>query len=274
MPALIDLLTYPKPFRRAFFGYLIRRFQLFSYKARLERSLVDHPHYGYCIYVAAALARSLDLPRISVIEFGVAGGNGLLAAERHAQEVTRACGVGIDIYGFDTGVGLPQPTDYRDLPYNWKAGFFQMDAAALQRKLRSSKLVLGDVRETIPNFCNEYRPAPIGCVFNDLDYYSSTRHSLELFDSEPQYFLPRVLLYFDDIIGDEISLYNDFSGELLAIHEFNAARLDKKIGRCQQFGFAKEYVGWHKQVFALHLFTHPSYNQFVSVENQQLVLAK
>jgi hypothetical protein len=272
MSKLLDLLTYPHSYRRAVARFLIRRFELFSYEQRLDRSLVDRPHYGHCIYVAARLARSLGHRRLSVIEFGVAGGNGLLAAERHAREITRVCGVEIDLYGFDSGAGLPPPSDYRDLPYQWKPGFFRMDASALMPKLSVSKVILGDVRETVAAFCDEHEPAPIGCVFNDLDYYSSTRDSFALFDSAPRFFLPRVMMYFDDIIGDEISLYSEFSGERLAIREFNDTQSEKKIGRCHHLAVATERFTWHQQIFALHWFTHPDYNRFVSAENQQLTL--
>lgn len=274
MAKLLDLLIHPKPYRRAVARFLIRRFQLFSYEERLARSLVDRPHYGHCMYVAARLARSLGHQRFSVIEFGVAGGNGLLAAERHGREITRTCGVEIDIYGFDSGAGLPPPSDYRDLPYQWKPGFFRMNEPALMPKLRQSKVILGDVRETAPAFCEEYEPAPIGCVFNDLDYYSSTRDSFALFDSAPRFFLPRVMMYFDDIIGDEVSLYNDYTGERLAIHEFNDRNPEKKIARCHHLVTTREHLTWHQQILALHWFTHPDYDRFVGSEDQQLALAE
>ena len=34
-------------------------------------------------------------------------------------------------------------------------------------------------------------------------------------------YLPRVFCYFDDVLGSEIELYNDYTGERLAINEFN-----------------------------------------------------
>ena len=37
-----------------------------------------------------------------------------------------------------------------------------------------------------------------------------------------KFFLPSVFSYFDDIIGSEIELYNDYTGERLAINEFNS----------------------------------------------------
>ena len=57
------------------------------------------------------LMATLGYDRISVIEFGVAGGNGLVALESCARQAAELSGVAIDTYGFDTGTGLPKPTD-------------------------------------------------------------------------------------------------------------------------------------------------------------------
>jgi hypothetical protein len=51
----------------------------------------------------AHLAKALGIKRVSVIEFGVAGGNGLVALDRIAEKVEQALGIDIDVYGFDTG---------------------------------------------------------------------------------------------------------------------------------------------------------------------------
>ena len=37
----------------------------------------------------------------------------------------------------------------------------------------------------------------------------------------------RIFCYFDDVLGDEISMYCDYSGELLAISEFNETNKNK-----------------------------------------------
>src|SRR5262245_56689938 len=64
---------------------------------------------------------------------------------------------------------------------------------------------------------------------HDLDFYSSTKAALGLFEADEKYILPRVFNYFDDIVGSEIELYNDFTGERLAINEFNAAHAQMKL---------------------------------------------
>ena len=47
--------------------------------------------------------------------------------------------------------------------------------------LKKTKLILGDVKETIKKFFSNYNPAPIGVILNDLDYYSSTKDSFDIF---------------------------------------------------------------------------------------------
>ena len=76
-----------------------------------------------------------------------------------------------------------------------------MDIDAVQRQLNVGKLVVGDVRETCCTFFQTYSPAPIGAILHDLDYYSSTSNSFSIFDTDSSNFLPRVFMYFDDIVG-------------------------------------------------------------------------
>ena len=103
---------------------------------------------------------------------------------------------------------------------------------------------------------------------NDLDYYSSTMDSFAIFDGPKKFFLPRVLLYFDDIIGTAIELYSDFTGERLAISEFNELCKTRKISPCYHLN--RSVLPWASQVFVYHDFDHPDYCRFVSEENQQL----
>ena len=85
------------------------------------------PAYVWGVIQGAALARVLNILHISVIEFGVAGGAGLLSLERTAELVEARTKVEIGVHGFDTGVGLPNPTDYRDQPNMWFEGQLPMN---------------------------------------------------------------------------------------------------------------------------------------------------
>jgi len=120
---LINLFNSQYPLRKIF-RRLISRLRLGSYSFRLSIGALPRPNYAYVVYHAAMLGKSLGHKNISVIEFGVAGGNGLKILEQHALEIENIVDVKIDIYGFDTGKGLPKPLDFRDLMYHWKEGFF------------------------------------------------------------------------------------------------------------------------------------------------------
>src|ERR1044072_3903537 len=251
---------------------VIRKYNLGSYLYRLEAGVVDRPHYGYCVYQGALLAKKLGHRRISVIECGVAGGRGLLNLEYHAEEVSRALGIEIDIYGFDTGQGVRAPVDYRELPYHWQEGFFAMDAERLRTKLKKAKLVLGDIRETARTFCAEHDPAPIAAIMHDFDYYTSTAAALEMFDAPERYFLPRVFCYFDDTIGSETELYSDYTAERRALSEVQQTAQAQKVTAPYQILTRRVRETWHHQIFIYHDFAHSRYNDFVSGENQQLPL--
>ena len=259
---LLKVLTHRTPLRSVLAREFIKQLSLFSYEKRLSIEAVDRPHYGYCIFQAARLASLLRYPKISVIEFGCGDGGGLLNAEMHIKEVMKVFPVSIDLYGFDAGSGLPPPVDYRDMPHYFEAGMYEMNFDVLKRKLKRAELVIGEVKDTCATFLQKHNPAPIGCMLNDLDFYSSTRDALTLFDSDASYFLPRVFMYFDDMIGNDTWLCNEFTGELLAIEEFNQNHRSKKI--CKNRFISKQYPNswWPDLIYIQHDFKHPRYNDF------------
>jgi len=258
--------------RAGIFRRIVKTLKLFPYETRLEYGAIERPHYGYCVLQAARLAERLGHKAISVIEFGVAGGNGLYNLEMHAAEVTKLTGIEIQIYGFDTGSGLPAVLDYRDLPYHWKPGFFKMDVEKLKARLSTSTLVIGNVADTIQSFVEKYKPAPIGALFMDLDYYSSTKQAFALFDAHRASLLPRAFMYFDDIAGDEIALFNEYTGVRLAIQEFNAAHAEQKICKTTYLGRGPTQEMWHDDIYIYHDFSSVDYCKFVAASNQQLPL--
>ena len=110
--------------------------------------------------------------------------------EYHAQQTSKLLDIDIDIYGFDIAEGLPEPLDYRDLPYQWKKGFYKMDVPTLQARLKKAKLVLGDIKDTSKYFFEKYNPAPIGAIAHDLDFYSSTVAALNMLAADERNYLP------------------------------------------------------------------------------------
>jgi len=217
------------------------------------------PHYRWGTLCAAFLGKALGYKRISVIEFGVAGGDGLIALERFAAEAAAASGVHIDTFGFDTGTGLTKPQDYRDLPQLWYEGDYVMDVAKLRQRLRDARLVLGPVAETVPQFLAA-GPAPIGFVVFDLDLYSSTMDAFKIFEAPDQLLLPRITCYFDDIIGYS---HSDFNGERLAIADFNRTHELRKLSQIYGLRYALHLdQWWTEQMYMFHAFRHPRYQDF------------
>ena len=178
-----------------------------------------------CACTGPTLANTCRYPEFSVLEFGVAGGNGLLALEKIAISCEQITGVKIDVYGFDTGVGLPKPVDYRDSPNLFSENDFPMDVEKLRGQLQRARLLLGPVKDTIHDFTNSC-PAPVAFVAFDLDLYSSTVQAFQLFEAPHSILLPRIWCYFDDGMG---ATHSDFAGERLAIAEFNVAHQMRKI---------------------------------------------
>ncbi len=243
---------------------LIRTLGLGSLELRLAMQALVRAEYAFGVLQSIYLASRLNQARVSVIEFGVATGSGLRCLERYAAELGQKYGVFVEVYGFDTGVGLPPPTDYRDVPYLWRTGDYKMNFEVLQSQLKTAKLVLGDVRETVPQFIHN-RPAPIGFISFDLDFYSSTVAAFKIFDAPDESFLPRVICYFDDVGSDGRALLCDYVGELLAIREFNErpANHHKLCQLHMQEPLMKYPADWLEKLWVYHRFLHPQYNMYL-----------
>lgn len=235
-----------------------------SLDRRIELSLLAKPAYAYCLHRAATLASRLGVERISVLELGVAGGNGLIAMESHAAEIEQLTGVGLDVYGLDTGEGMFEPADVRDLPYFFKPGHYRMDVDKLRARLKRAELILGDARQTFAEFVAGGH-APIGAISFDMDYYSATAGVLDVVGREQheKAFLPRVYTYFDDVTGFKGQDYNEFTGELLAIAEFNERHYSAKLSLDRHFLARPVQPPWSVQVYALHRFGHPDYMTYI-----------
>lgn len=231
---------------------------------RVYFDATPRPYYAYCMFQAALMAKQLGYQKLSAIEFGVAGGNGLLAMEEIAGDIEKEVDVEFEIFGFDTGEGMPAPVDYRDLPCLWRERFFAMDVARLKARLQRSALILGNVSDTVKEFYDKYHPAPVGFVSFDLDYYSSTVAALGIFDAEPRTRLPRCFCYFDDLIGEDHDILCEHVGELLAINEFNARNDKMKLSPIYGLGNKRWLRShWTESVFVLHDFLHKDYNTYI-----------
>jgi hypothetical protein len=252
----------------------MKKYHRAFYKSPFLILFQDRPHYAYALYNAAQQALALDHKTISVIEFGVAGGNGLVCIERHTERLSRLLGIEFEIYGFDTATGLPPLQDYRDVMHQWKTGLFTMDIDLLKSRLKKSKLVIGNVSDTLSTFYKDYSPAPVGAIFFDVDLYSSTKAALKIFETDPSNLIPRVRCYFDDILGNELSLTNEYMGERLAVDEYNAANPDRKITPAYHLHARPYRKKWHLKSFVHHCYDHPRYSDFIARADQAMPLRK
>lgn len=225
----------------------------------LEQGVQTRPQYLWGTLLAVRVAAALGLPRVAAIELGVAGGNGLLALERAAAAAQALSGIEVEVYGFDTGAGMPASDDPRDAPWLIEPGWFAMDEGALRARLTRAQLVLGPVAETVSAFVTAGH-APIGFIAFDLDYYSATIDAFGLLEGPPPALLPRIASYFDDVFGYG---WSEFTGERAAIADFNDAHAQRKIGKIHGMRYSlppsQHALAWHEQMYLIHLFDHPEY---------------
>ncbi|PWH81813.1 hypothetical protein DIS18_14145 [Algibacter marinivivus] len=228
-----------------------------SFRKKVAYDLVLRPQHAYSILEAADQAKERGLKTISVLEFGVANGAGLMNIIKIAKKVTKVTGINIEIFGFDTGKGMPAPLDFRDHPEYYTTGDFPMNRDLLEQNTKNNAtLIYGTVKDTINDFKKTISPeAPIGFISVDVDYYSSTKEVFELLDSKPEHFLPLTYIYFDDIT---LPHHNDKCGELLAIKEFNNTHQYRNISYHPFFANRRIFknADWVKQIYYFHVLDH------------------
>ena len=246
----------------------LKKWKYFKISTEVKLNINSKPPYAYCMYYSAQLAKKLNIKKISVLEFGVAGGNGIVQAEKIAEKILKELNIEIEIYGFTLKDGLSNPVDYKDLPYWWNVGLYPTSTTNLETKIKkTTKIIYGDVKETTKTFFEKYNPAPIGAIFNDLDYFSSTLDSFQIFENIDNFYLPRIFCYFDDIIGTEKEMFNEFTGELKAINSFNQNNNQKKICLNKNL-VANSNHNWRYQIYYYHNFGHKNYNDYIGKSSQ------
>lgn len=71
---LFRIFGYDKPLRVAFLKYLTIKFKKFR------------PHYETILLESALEAKKIGYKKISILELGVAGGNGIIALEKYKKK--------------------------------------------------------------------------------------------------------------------------------------------------------------------------------------------
>ena len=212
-----------------------------------------YPQYLFGAVRAAQFARDQGRAGVTVAELGCAGGRGLLELASYAQAVSQETGLAVQVFGFDIATGLPPLCgDYRDHPDAWQTGDFPMDVDELHARLPSNtRLVLGNVRDTVPAFVSGQLEHPLGFLAFDLDLYTSTRDALRILKAPSERMLKHVVLYFDDI---NRSWSHHKAGEQLAVAEFNREESDVVIDVWSHARYGRPFsdAGWLDRMYLAH----------------------
>ena len=240
-----------------------------SLRQRAQYDLVNRPPYIMGLLTAADVAKNFGYSKTTIIEFGVADGKGLLNLCELAPLVTEETGIAFNIIGVDNASGLPTPGDYRDHPEVWSEGDFTMgDRSQLEADLPDfASLVIADVADALPGVISSIPfDAPLGFAIHDMDVYSSTAATLPLYAMDIRKLLPVSIAFFDDTIGSPGrmgSLFrNEWSGQLLAIKEFNESSDIRKIDIIRSFKHRRplHHELWLDKVYGVHALDHPARN--------------
>jgi hypothetical protein len=207
---------------------------------------------------AADLARFSGKRKVTVCEFGVATGNGLLNLIELASPVTKATGVEFRIVGLDTGAGLPAIEGYQDHPELWSIGDFSMSnkEQLVTRIGGRAELIFGDIKDTVGGFTDSLSAdAPLGFVSVDVDIYSGSRSALRCLVGPPEAYCPAVSMYFDDV---QFFFANRWCGELLSIDEFNRSNASRKIDEDRSLPGHRPALSapWYKSMYVCHVLDH------------------
>lgn len=236
---------------------LAKKFGSFAIKQHFD--LVSRPQYAYGMLRAAMLTKKLGKQSTTVCEFGVWNGDGLAKMVKIAGEITKEYGIHFNIVGFESGEGLAPALTHKDHPDIWAPGVFTPTSIhdLEQRFQGKANLKIGNIEDTVDGFLTELPPhAPLGFIAIDVDRYEATVSTLRVLKGDEEKYLPTVSMYLDDIAQYES---NQWCGELAAIHEFNAANDMRKIDEDRTlFDRPIPNAKWHKKMFAIHFFNHPS----------------
>lgn len=180
------------------------------------------PQYYLGIKRAFDYANQLGLSQFSILEFGVAEGNGILLLENLVNAVQtdkKYRDFDVQIIGFDTFEGLPTVESAVDGKSVWSTGDYPSNLELLQ-SLVSPELVQlkkGLFGDTIPACTDLLQAYPPLFIINDSDLYHST---VSIFEGLFPDLVPSISYwYFDDMA---LNAFSEHVGERRAINEFNA----------------------------------------------------
>lgn len=234
----------------------------------VKKGITPRPHYGLSLLFAAKQAKDLGIKKIKIIELGCENFEGLFDIENYISDIKNFLEIDVEIFGFSLKEGLPKyKVNNYDRLYKWQPGDFKLKKRNYLNKLQSSKVYFGDIKKTIPKFLNDnkktFKDSPIGLIFFDLDYYSSTKIGLNLLKLNQDNYLPRTYVYFDD---QSLSGFDE--GERKAINEFNKISKYKisDIGElAEQLSiFFNKWIFLGKRIKVINYFKNKNFNKSVT----------
>lgn len=228
----------------------------------IKFGILPRPHYALCLLIAAHQAKSLGYKKISIIEFGCWECDGLIDIENYIDDIKKIFDIEFAVYGFDLGDGHPEyKRDPRDRLYELSKGDYTFKKKDNLQKLKYTKMIWGDVKDTVRDFIKDepLEKQPIGFISFDLGLYTSTKNALSLLNEKSDFFIPRVPMYFDN---KYFVLENE--GDLYALKEFNNTSSKKisEIGEmAEQMSLSwKKWIFLGKRVLMLSDLNHEKYN--------------
>ena len=218
-------------------------------------------NYAYGLMLATVEAMNLQKNCITVFEFGVAQGGGLLSIVEICNHISIFTGMKFRIVGFDSGVGLLSVDSHVNHPEIWKTNQFAMEnrELLLSRIAGKAEIVFGDINETVPVFVSDMLTTdmPVGFASIDVDTYDACVGVLKIFlGKDANMYLPAVPVYVDDVHG--VITYNDWCGEALAIKEFNDLHDMIKIQHKLVRTLSRDPAPWHHHYYFCNFFAHDS----------------
>ena len=234
----------------------------------VKKGITPRPQYGLSLLLAAKQAKDLGIKKIKVTELGCWNLEGLIDIENYVTDIQKFLDIEVEVFGFTLKEGLPKyKANNYDRLYRWSPGAFPLEKNENFKKLKFSKVYLGDIKKTIPKFLNDnkktFTNSPLGLILFDLDYYSSTKIGLNLLKLTSGNYLPRTYVYFDD---HSFSGFDE--GERKAIYEFN--KISKyKISDIEELPeqlsiFFNKWIFLGKRIKVINYFNNKNYNKRVT----------
>jgi len=119
----LRVLGYEKPLRVALLKYFSLKYKLFR------------PHYETMLLESCTEAKKLAYNEVSILELGIAGGNGILSLEKYKKNIENITDVKINIYGLDSGEGMPTSDNKADAIFLTKEGSYKIDKKKNRSKI-------------------------------------------------------------------------------------------------------------------------------------------